>query len=508
MHRKLILLILDGWGLTDEVQYSAIAQARTSFIDMLYRKYPHSQLAAAGTAVGLPAGQMGNSEVGHMHLGAGRVTPQTLVRINQAIESSTLYHNPALLAALAYARERQKPLHFMGLVSDGGVHAHIDHLKTLCKIAKAQAVNQVFIHAFTDGRDAPPRSAIDFLSNLVAYTQQTTGQLASIMGRYYAMDRDKRWERTQIAYDALVYGKGYKSYDWRASIAQAYTQGITDEFLQPIILANEAGGPLACIQPGDVVLCFNFRPDRSRQITRVLTQAATPTHNMHPLPLYYLTLSVYDEHFQEIHSLFDKLVLKDTLGEVLSQQGKQQLRIAETEKYPHVTYFFSGGREAPFPGEQRIVCPSPSVVTYDQKPEMAAWDITAQAIAVLEQKAIDFTCLNLANPDMVGHTGIWEATVQACEVVDQCVEKIVTAALKNDYITLLVADHGNAEQMLTQAGNPHTAHTTNLVPCILVDKQLNRPLNHGKLADVAPTLLQCMGLSIPPAMDGKSLMKL
>ena len=508
MHRKLILLILDGWGLTDKPQSSAIAQAQIPFIDSLYKAYPHSQLAASGSAVGLPTGQMGNSEVGHMHIGAGRAIPQTLVSINQAIESGALYHNQALLGALDYAKKQQKPVHFIGLVSDGGIHAHLAHLKTLCSIAKDHAVEEVFIHAFTDGRDADPHSAIRFLSDLAAHTQKTTGQLASMMGRYYAMDRDKRWERTRIAYDALVHGRGEKTHDWQGAIEHAYAQGITDEFLQPILLANKAGKPLACIQEGDVVLCFNFRTDRSRQITRVLTQEALPTHGMHPLQLYYLTLTVYDESFKGIHTVFDRLVLTNTLGEVLSKHGKKQLRIAETEKYPHVTYFFSGGQEEAFSGEQRILCPSPQVLTYDLAPAMGAWDITEKVIPVLEQQTTDFICLNWANPDMVGHTGVWEATVQACEVVDQCVKEVVTTALKNDYTTLIVADHGNAERMMNEDSSPYTAHTTNPVPCILVDKHINKPLSHGKLADVAPTILQCMDLPIPQEMDGRPLIEL
>lgn len=503
----MLLLILDGWGLTDKPQYSAIAQAHTPYINKLYDKYPHSTLTASGTSVGLPPGQMGNSEVGHMHLGAGRVIPQSLVRINQAIDSGSLHQNQILLAALAYAKKENKPVHFLGLVSDGGIHAHINHLKALCSIAKENAIEKLFIHAFTDGRDTDPHSAINFLDDLVAHTEQTTGQLASIMGRYYAMDRDKRWERTQVAYEALVHGKGYKTADWQAAIKQAYNQNITDEFIQPIIPTNSAKVPIARIQSGDVVLCFNFRTDRSRQLTQVLTQTQHPRlDTMEPLHLYYLTLTVYDETLQGIHAIFNRTLLQNTLGEVLSKHNKKQLRIAETEKYPHITYFFSGGREACFPGEQRIVCPSPQVATYDQKPEMAAWEITRQATLALQAQQHDFVCLNFANPDMVGHTGNWQATIKACEIVDACVEKIVDTALANNYLTLLVADHGNAEQMFTQTRNPYTAHTTNPVPCIFIDRHCKKLVRAGTLADIAPTILQCMGLPIPPAMTGIALL--
>jgi len=499
-----VLLILDGWGLTDKAEYSAIAQAQTPYINALYKTYAHSTLAASGLAVGLPPKQMGNSEVGHMHIGAGRIIPQSLLRINQAIESGAINHNPVLLAALAYAKKQHKPVHLIGLVSNGGIHAHIDHLKALCSIAKEQTIDNLFIHAFTDGRDSDPHSASHFLSELVAHTQQTTGQLASIMGRYYAMDRDKRWERTQVAYDALIHGKGLQTTDWQSAIKQAYDQGITDEFLSPIILTSQDKIPLAQIQVGDVVVCFNFRTDRTRQLTQVLTQTAVP--GMDPLSLYYLTLMVYDETFQGIQHVFDKPVLANTLGEVLSNQGKTQLRIAETEKYPHITYFFSGGREEPFPGEQRVVYPSPQVSTYDQKPEMAAWDITAHATLALQAKTYDFVCVNFANPDMVGHTGNWQATIKACEVVDACMAKVVQAALENDYLTLIVADHGNAEQMLTPTNKPYTAHTTNPVPCILVDKHSQKSLKNGTLADLAPTILQCMGLPIPLEMGGNTLL--
>lgn len=503
MQKKLMLMILDGWGLAPPSQHSAIAQANTPFLDTL--AYPHSQLMASGQAVGLPEGQMGNSEVGHMNLGAGRVVDQPLVSINKAIEAGTFYNNKALLAAFAYAKTHQKAVHLMGLVSDGGVHAHLDHLKALCQAAQAQAVERLFIHAFTDGRDTAPQSAVQFLSALEAHLQTTTGQLASVIGRYYAMDRDQRWERTQVAYDALVHGQGTCARDWRKALAQAYAQGVTDEFLQPILLTDHEGNPRACLQAGDVVLCFNFRTDRSRQLTQVLTQPALPNVAMRPLALHYLTMTAYDARFQGVQALFARAPLSNTLGEVLSKYGKKQLRIAETEKYPHVTYFFSGGREMPFPGEQRILCPSPQVATYDLAPAMAAPAITAKVLPVLAQQHIDFICLNFANADMVGHTGVFEATVQACEVIDQCIKKVVNKALANNYTTLIVADHGNAEKMRDEQGCPYTAHTACPVPCILIDQRVSGILRDGKLADVAPTILQCMELPVPAAMTGQPL---
>jgi 2,3-bisphosphoglycerate-independent phosphoglycerate mutase len=507
-HKKLILLILDGWGLAPQAQHSAIDQAHTPCIEALSRRYPCSRLLASGRAVGLPEGQVGNSEVGHINLGAGRVIDQSLVSINTNIASGALYQNQTLLAAFRDAKKNQKAVHLLGLVSDGGVHAHLDHLKALCQAAKDHDVEQLFIHAFTDGRDTAPQSAIQFLSSLEAHLKITTGQLASVVGRYYAMDRDQRWERTKVAYDALIHGKGMRAQCWRKAIEQSYAQGITDEFLQPIVLTSPQGTPKACLQEDDIVLCFNFRADRSRQMTHALTQAALPHLGMHPRKLHYLTMTVYDELLQHVKPLFEKNLLRNTLGEVLSRHGKKQLRIAETEKYPHVTYFFSGGREEPFPGEERMLCPSPQVATYDLAPGMAASAITEKVLPVLAQQSIDFICLNFANADMVGHTGAFEATVQACEVVDQCLARVVKKALEHDYIALIVSDHGNADKMRTAQGRPYTAHTEHPVPCILIDQQAQRPLQNGKLADIAPTILQCMGLPVPSEMTGKPLFDL
>ena len=430
--------------------------------------------------------------MGHTALGAGRVVQQPLVRINQAIEDGTFYHNPTLLAAFAHAQAHQRAVHLMGLTSDGGVHAHINHLKALCTAAQAHAVQRLYVHAFTDGRDTPPQSAPQFLAAVEEHLQATTGQLASVTGRYYAMDRNQHWQRTHTAHDALVHGQGTRVHDWRQAIDHAYAQGITDEFLPPILL-TDAGR----LQPGDAVVCFNFRPDRSRQLIRTLL----------PHALHCVSMTTYDASLQGIvHPLWPSQPLTDTLGEVLSAQGKKQLRIAETEKYPHVTYFLSGGREAPFAAEERILCPSPPVPTYDQAPAMAAPAITQRLLPLLATQQFDFVCLNFANADMVGHTGAWDATVQACQTVDQCTAQVVAEALKNDYIAWIVADHGNADQMRDEQGRPHTAHTPHPVPSILVHpKAAGTTLRPGRLADVAPTILQCMGLRAPAAMQGKVL---
>jgi 2,3-bisphosphoglycerate-independent phosphoglycerate mutase len=505
MSKKVLLMILDGWGIATNKKVSAIDNAKTPFISSLYGKYPHSKLEASGLAVGLPAGQMGNSEVGHMNIGAGRVVYQDLVRVNKAIEEKELDKNPVLLDAFAYAKKNNKNIHFIGLVSDGGVHSHIDHLKGLATIAQNNGIKNLFIHAFTDGRDTDPKGGLEYLKNLTDHLAKTTGKLASIVGRYYAMDRDKRWERVKLAYDVMVNGVGEKTTDPLKAVQQSYDNNVTDEFIKPIVVVDQQQKPVATIQQGDVVLCFNFRTDRGREITEVLTQQDFPDHGMKKLPLYYVTLTNYDESFKDVKVIFHKDNLEKTLGEVVADAGKKQIRIAETEKYPHVTFFFSGGREVAFNGESRILCPSPKVATYDLAPEMSANDIKDKIIPELEKKEPDFICLNFANPDMVGHTGVFSAAVKAVETVDACAQKVTEAALKNGYATIIIADHGNADMMINDDGTPNTAHTTNLVPCILVDDTYKGKLKDGKLGDLAPTILTLMGIPIPPQMTGTVL---
>lgn len=497
-------MILDGWGIASNKKVSAIDRAQTPFMDSLYPQYPNSRLEASALAVGLPEGQMGNSEVGHMNIGAGRVVYQDLVRINKAIDERELDNNPVLNKAFAYALKNNTDVHFIGLVSDGGVHSHIHHLKGLCTIACNKGIKNLFIHAFTDGRDTDPKSGLGFLSDLQRHLSKTTGKIASVVGRYYAMDRDKRWERVKLAYDLLVHGHGIAVSDPLKGVEQSYSEGVTDEFIKPIVV-EEHGKPLAVIKEGDVVLCFNFRTDRGRQITMALTQQDFHEQNMAALNLHYITLTNYDDTFKNVKIIFDKDNLDNTLGEVLAKHGKKQIRIAETEKYPHVTFFFSGGREEIFPGESRILCPSPKVATYDLKPEMSAHDIKDKIIPQLEKMEADFICLNFANPDMVGHTGVFEAAVKACETVDFCAGKVTEAALKNGYTTLIIADHGNADCMINDDGTPNTAHTTNPVPCILVDSTYRGKISNGKLGDLAPTILTLMGLPIPKEMTGHVL---
>ncbi|MBC8156052.1 MAG: 2,3-bisphosphoglycerate-independent phosphoglycerate mutase [Bacteroidetes bacterium] len=507
MTKKVILMILDGWGIATKPAVSAVDAANTPFIDSLYPKYPHSTLEASGLAVGLPAGQMGNSEVGHMNLGAGRVVYQDLVKINLAVEKNTLAQEPTLVETLTHAKQNGKKLHLIGLVSDGGVHAHIDHVKGLCSIAHEAGLTDVFVHAFTDGRDTDPKGGLGYLTDLKKHMATTTGQLASIVGRYYAMDRDNRWERVKLAYDAMVNGRGTPvlAGDELAAVQQSYDEGVTDEFIKPIIVTSADGHPVARIEDGDVVLCFNFRTDRGREITQALTQQDYHEQDMHKLNLYYVTMTNYDSEFKNVHVIFDKDNLTKTLGEVVSEAGRTQIRIAETEKYPHVTFFFSGGREAPFTGEKRLLCPSPKVATYDLQPEMSAADIRDAIIPELENETVDFVCLNFANTDMVGHTGVFAAVVKAAETVDACARAVVEVALAHGYTTIIIADHGNAEYMINEDGSPNTAHTTNLVPCILVDTDYHPALNDGKLADIAPTILQLMGIPQPADMGGVSL---
>ena len=503
MNKKVILMILDGWGIAQDKTVSAIDKANTPFVDSLYGKYPNSKLEASGLAVGLPEGQMGNSEVGHMNIGAGRIVYQDLVKINNAAEDGSLAKEKELVAAFDYAKSNNKKVHFIGLVSDGGVHSHIKHLKGLLSAAKANDCNQVYVHAFTDGRDCDPRSGKGFVKELEEHMAKTTGQLASITGRYYAMDRDKRWERVKLAYDAMVNGAGeVETDDLQGAMQLSYDNDITDEFIKPII--NKSNG--AKIEAGDVVMCFNFRTDRGREITQVLTQEDFADHGMKKLDLYYLTMTNYDDTFKGVKVVFDKDNLKMTLGEVLANHGKKQIRIAETEKYPHVTFFFSGGQETEFDGETRLMCPSPKVATYDLQPEMSAGDIRDKIIPELEKEEVDFVCLNFANPDMVGHTGVFEAAVKACETVDACAKAVVETALNHGYSSIIIADHGNSDIMINADGSPNTAHTTNLVPCILVDKDYTGPLKDGKLGDLAPTILKMIGVPKPEEMTGDELL--
>lgn len=499
--RKVILIIMDGWGLGKIKSSDAIQNAAVPFVSSLYTKYPNTTLVTCGEAVGLPAGQMGNSEVGHLNLGAGRIVYQELERINVAIRTGEFKKNEALLNTLRYAKNNNKPLHLMGLLSDGGVHSHIEHLKAITTICKEEGLQNVFIHAFTDGRDTDPKSGIGFIKDLQQHLGKTTGEIATITGRYYAMDRDKRWERIKIAYDGLVNGIGRITDDIIGAVEQSYQMNITDEFIKPII--NQRTN--ASIKNGDAVICFNFRTDRCREITQVLTQASIPDFTMDPLSLYYTTMSRYDHTFKNINVIFETDDLKNTLGDILSQQHKKQIRIAETEKYPHVTFFFSGGREVPFEGEKRIMIPSPKVATYDLQPEMSALEITEALLPEIKNKTADFICLNFANTDMVGHTGVWKAVIKAAETVDKCVEKVVTSALENGYTIFLTADHGNADYMINKDGTPNTAHTLNPVPFFIIDKVWKGNIKPGKLGDLAPTILTVMQLPIPKEMTGEVL---
>lgn len=497
-------MILDGWGITQDPKVSAIAQANTPFIDSLYNKYPHAQLLTHGMNVGLPDGQMGNSEVGHMNLGAGRIVYQDLAKINMAVENGTLNNEPELKNAFDYAKHHNKKVHFLGLVSNGGVHSHINHLKGLLTAAQNEGLKDVYVHAFTDGRDVDPHSGKGFIEDLQNHLEITGGKLASIIGRYYGMDRDKRWERVKKAYDLLVFGKGQPSKNAIKSIEESYAKGITDEFIEPITMTDLIGKPITTIDKDDVVIFFNFRTDRGRQLTEVLTQKDHETFGMKTLPLYFVTLTNYDDSFGNIRVVYNKENLHDTLGEILERNGKKQIRIAETEKYPHVTFFFSGGREIPFEGEKRILCPSPMVATYDLKPEMSAYDLRDMILPEIEHETADFICLNFANPDMVGHTGVFEAAVKACETVDNCARAIVEQALKSHYVTIIIADHGNSETMRNPDGTPNTAHTINPVPIIVIDSDI-KTVKNGILGDIAPTILDIMGIEKPEIMTQKSL---
>lgn len=504
MSKKLMLVIMDGWGLGLVPSSDAIQQAKVPFVTSLYKHYPNTTLVTCGEAVGLPDGQMGNSEVGHLNLGAGRIVYQELQRINVAIKTGELASNATLLACIDYAKQNNKPLHLLGLVSDGGVHSHTSHLKAICDVCKTKGLSTVYIHAFTDGRDTDPKSGLCCIEDLENHLKNSAGKIASISGRYYAMDRDKRWERVQLAYDTLVKAEGPRASAAMDVLKANYANNITDEFIKPTVL-TENGAPIATIKDGDAVLCFNFRTDRCREITEVLSQKDFPDFGMKKLDLHYTTITKYDETFQKVNIIFENDNLQNTLGEVLAKHHKKQIRIAETEKYPHVTFFFSGGRELPFEGETRIMAPSPKVATYDLQPEMSAAELTEKLLPEIKAGNPDFVCLNFANADMVGHTGVFTAVMKAVETVDACVEKIVTAGLENGYTIFLTADHGNADYMINEDGSPNTAHSLNLVPFFIIDKDWKGSIKPGKLGDLAPTILKLMGLEIPAEMTGDVL---
>ncbi len=504
--QKVILAILDGWGIGPDPARSAIAQGNTPYVDSLYDAYPHAELITFGEEVGLPEGQMGNSEVGHLNIGAGRIVYQELARINKAIRDGDLQKNETLVKALQKAKEKGSAVHFMGLLSDGGVHSHINHLKALCDIASGQGLENVYIHAFLDGRDCDPKSGAGFLQELQDHIEKQPVQLASVIGRYYAMDRDNRWERIKLAYDLLVKGEGEASKDAVAAVRSKYEAGETDEFIKPIICTGADDQPIATLQDDDLLICFNFRTDRPREISEVLTQSDKPDYDMHKLNLDYVTMTRYDESFRGVQVLFTKDNLRNTLGEVLAKAERTQVRIAETEKYPHVTFFFSGGREDEFPKERRILIPSPKVATYDLQPEMSAREITSAIVSDIREHQPDFICLNYANTDMVGHTGDFEAAKVAAETVDDCLRELMGVALDHDYVAIVIADHGNSDYMINEDGSPNTAHTMNPVPVFYLSKdQRNTELKDGKLGDIAPTILTLMGVPIPPEMDGEIL---
>ncbi|MDP3929378.1 MAG: 2,3-bisphosphoglycerate-independent phosphoglycerate mutase [Bacteroidota bacterium] len=506
MNKRVILLILDGWGNGKPYQGNAINLANKPNFDKLIAQYPNSELHTCGEWVGLPDGQMGNSEVGHMNIGAGRVVYQQLVLINKAFEKGLVQANEALQNALSYAKENHKKIHLIGLVSDGGVHSSLDHLKGLCSFMQENSFENFYLHAFTDGRDTDPKGGYQYLKDVLAHLNETKGELASVTGRYFAMDRDKRWERVKLAYDAMVKASGEFSEDALASIQSRYAAGETDEFLKPIICVGSNQKPIAQIEEGDVVINFNFRTDRGREITMALTQQDFPEQEMKALNLHYVTLTDYDKTFKNVSVVFPDIELNNTLGEVLAANHKKQVRIAETEKYPHVTFFFSGGQESPFPGETRHMAPSPKVATYDLQPEMSAEQVCSFTLEEIAKNEADFMCVNFANPDMVGHTGVVAAEIKAIEKVDECLGRIVDAALKNNYTLLVTADHGNGEYMVNEEdGSPNTAHTTNDVPLILIEPTPSHQIKSGKLADLAPSTLTLMGIPIPAEMTGETL---
>lgn len=502
MAKKALLMILDGWGIGHHDKADVIFNTPTPYLDYLNATYPHSQLMASGENVGLPDGQMGNSEVGHLNIGAGRVVYQDLVKINKACRDNSILNNPEIVSAFSYAKENGKSVHFMGLCSDGGVHSSLDHLYKLCEISEKYGIDNTFVHCFMDGRDTDPKSGKGFIEDLQAHCAKTKGKIASIIGRYYAMDRDKRWNRVKEAYDLLVSGIGKKASDMVKAVEESYAEGITDEFIKPIVNAGVDGR----IKDGDVVIFFNFRNDRAKELTIVLTQQDMPEEGMHTIPgLQYYCMTPYDASFKGVHILFDKENVDNTLGEYLSKLGKKQLHIAETEKYAHVTFFFNGGREAPYDGEDRILIPSPKVATYDLKPEMSAYEVKDALVAEINKNVYDFIVVNYANGDMVGHTGVYEAIEKAVVAVDACVKDTVEAAKANDYEVILIADHGNADHAVNDDGTPNTAHSLNPVPFIYVTRNADAKVENGILADVAPSILHIMGLDQPAEMTGKNL---
>ena len=505
MSKRIVLMILDGWGISPNPAVSAVAQANTPFVDSLSTAAVHNVLHTDGMHVGLPEGQMGNSEVGHVNLGAGRVVYQDLAKINMAVTQDTLKDEAVLKDAFAHAKANNKSVHFLGLVSDGGVHAHINHIEGLLKAAHNAKVPKSYVHAFTDGRDVDPKSGVAFLTQVQEICAATNAHLASVVGRYFAMDRDQRWERVKKAYDLLVHGTGTQTENLAQTMQANYDGGTTDEFIEPIALPENGEVTSSRIKEGDVVIFFNFRTDRGRQLTQALSQMPFPAQDMEPLSLYYVTLTNYDESFKDVNVVYDKENIQQTLGEVLAAAGKKQIRIAETEKYPHVTFFFNGGREEPFDGEERILCPSPKVATYDLQPEMSAFDIRDAIVPKLKARATDFVCLNFANPDMVGHTGDMAAAIKACETVDGCTAEVVAAAKEGGYSVIIIADHGNCDTMINPDGSPNTAHTTNLVPVYLIDADA-KSIDEGALCDIAPTVLELMGIEQPAAMTAKSLL--
>lgn len=502
---NVVLIIQDGWGVTTDPTVSAIAAGNTPFHDMSMTTRPHTTMEASGLAVGLPEGQMGNSEVGHMNIGAGRTVYQDLVKINLSIESGEIAELDAYKKLIAYCQDNNKPLHLLGLLSDGGVHSSIHHLSGLLELLEKAQLPAVYLHVFTDGRDTSPKGGVNYIRQIEAKMQETnTGKVASVIGRYFSMDRDKRWERVAKSYDLLVHGTGKPAKDAAAAVQDSYDAGVTDEFIEPIVITQENGEPVATLQEGDAILFYNYRTDRGRELTQVLTQEDMPDHGMKTIDLFYTTLTRYDQSFKGIHVVFEKDNIKNGLGEILANHGQKQIRIAETEKYPHVTFFFNGGREKPMEGERHLMCPSPKVATYDLQPEMSAADLRDKILPEIKARNPNFVCLNFANPDMVGHTGDFDAAVKAVETVDTCTQEVVEAALANDYIVLVTADHGNAEKMKNPDGSPHTAHTTALVPLILYDQKNRYSLiqKTGKLGDLAPTILTMMGIEIPAEMTG------